>query len=107
MMRQGKSKFAIQYPDGLTIRTPNFREAIAITHLTNQGYLVIRRGWPDLAAWKDGKLRLIEVKDGGGKLKRHQFQMAEWLASFGIEVEIWPQGEEHMARNWRRDKREQ
>jgi len=91
--------------NGLAFRTANPREARAAEQLRKEGYEIIRRGWPDLLAYKDGKLRLIEIKDPQGRLKSHQFRAAELLSTLGVDVEIWADGNGAKARSWREDAR--
>jgi len=71
--------------------------------LMADGWEVIRRGWPDILAYKDGRIRLVEVKDGNGHLKLHQLRVAFILSGLGIDVEIWPGGDAQRQRDWRAD----
>lgn len=98
-----KRRVRIVKPDGLVIRTSNGCEAMAIERLVEKGYDVMRRGWPDLMVEKDGETRLIEIKDHNGKLSKYQLAMAAALARYGLEVEVWPNGEERNRRSWRSD----
>lgn len=71
-------------------RTRNKAEVDIIRGLEEHGYTVLKRGWPDLLAVKNGELRLIEVKPHAGRdLSPQQRQVADVLKShLGLEVEI-------------------
>lgn len=68
----------------------NFHEVQAIMQLEARGYKVIKRGWPDLIAYNDDELRLIEVKSSfKDKLKPSQQLVADLLKKFGnLTVEL-------------------
>ena len=89
--------------NGLSFRTSNLYEGVAAKCLFEDGYTVIRRGWPDLLAVRGEDVRFIEVKDGGGYLKRHQLFVARVLSGLGVDVEVWPSGDETFARLWTAD----
>lgn len=77
-------------------KTSNPSERTVIKQLEEQGYSVMRKGWPDLLAVKDGKVRLIEVKPmatSSGKASRSdlitaQREVARILSLLGITVEL-------------------
>ncbi len=79
---------------GLRVRTSNRHEELAIQTLLDDDWEVLKRGWPDILAIKDGKVRFIEVKDGNTKLKPHQKRVSEILSYIGITVEVWRHGKE-------------
>lgn len=77
------------------IRTSNPVEREVADKLIADGWEVMKRGWPDFLAYKDGKVRFVEVKPARqGKriwtdLASTQFRMAEILLEvFGVEVEV-------------------
>jgi Holliday junction resolvase len=71
-------------------------EAECAKALEAEGWEVMKRGWPDFLAVKDGKVRMIEVKPRADrKLSPAQARVAEVLALLGVTVELWsPSGEE-------------
>jgi Holliday junction resolvase-like predicted endonuclease len=89
--------------NGLAIRTNNLPEILAIQSLLEQGYTVVKRGWPDLVAIRGDEIRFIEVKDLNGRLRDHQYYLAEILNRLGVDVEIWPTGKESQSRFWNDD----
>ena len=77
------------------IRTSNPVERQVADQLIADGWEVMKRGWPDFLAYKDGKVRFVEVKPArSGKrawtdLRTTQLRMAEILfEAFGVEVEV-------------------
>lgn len=71
------------------IRTSNPAEISVCETLEHQGWRVMKSGWPDFLAVKDGKVRFIEVKPHQScGLSRRQREVAEVLASLGIDVEL-------------------
>ena len=74
----------------IKVRTLNAVEIEVVQALEAAGWTVVKRGWPDLIAWKPSKVRLIEVKRAPGhKLKASQAMVAEALRrAIGIRVEI-------------------
>jgi hypothetical protein len=63
-------------------------EVPVIGALENAGYEVLKGGWPDLLAAKDGGLRFIEIKGPGDKLSAKQARLHKLLLSIGIKVEV-------------------
>ncbi len=54
------------------------------------GWTVTRRGWPDFACFKDGKMILVEVKPyRGHHLKYWQHRLMQELAKKGVECYKW------------------
>ena len=74
----------------IQVRTLNPVEIEVVQALEAAGWTVVKRGWPDLLAWKAGKLRFIEVKRAHGhKLKASQAMVAEALRrGLGVQVEV-------------------
>ena len=71
-------------------RTSNPSEIAVVQHFENEGYQMLKRGWPDFIAVKGSEARFIEVKrPPNPQLKPEQKRVAEILKRFGIEVEIW------------------
>jgi hypothetical protein len=65
----------------------NAAEAEVWHTLTNKGWRVTKRGWPDFIAYKNGKIRVVEVKlHRGRRLKQVQRMVMKNLARHGIEV---------------------
>jgi len=63
-------------------------ERFALAELEAEGYEVLDKGWPDFLAYKDGKIRLVEVKQNTDQIRPEQRRMAEILESLGFPVEI-------------------
>lgn len=73
----------------LGIRTSNNAEAFVCGALEDKGWEVIKRGWPDFLAIRDGKVRLIEVKPNCiSTMSPAQKRVAEILETLGLEVEL-------------------
>ena len=74
----------------ITVRTLNPVEIEVVQALEAAGWTVVKRGWPDLIAWKPSKVRLIEVKRAPGhKLRPSQAMVAEVLRrALGVRVEV-------------------
>lgn len=71
------------------IRTTNHAEIQILMCLEDQGYTVIKKGWPDFIAIKGDEIRFIEVKPNKRyNLKIHQKYVADILAKYGIKVEL-------------------
>lgn len=72
-------------------RTSNRWEQQLRDKLEAQGYRVIKRGWPDFLAVRGDEVRFIEVKPPGNinGLSPMQREVAEVLARYGIEVELY------------------
>lgn len=76
------------------VRTSNDAEREVCMALEKDGWEVIKRGWPDFLAVRDGEIRFIEVKpDSRRKMKPQQKRVAKILARLGIEVEILTPGD--------------
>ncbi len=72
------------------LRTGNDAEKEAIETLTDQGWEVYKRGWPDLLAVRGDLVRLVEVKPSrASHLKKDQADIAAQLRKLGLEVEIF------------------
>jgi len=72
------------------LRIGNAAEAECARCLTEEGWTVYKRGWPNFLAVKAGQLRLIEVKACTlPRLKVRQSMIAKQFESKGLKVEIW------------------
>jgi hypothetical protein len=94
---------AIRIIQGIPFRTKNESELAAYRSLSEDGYSVLRRGWPDLLAVDGNGLRFIEVKDNHGRLKPQQLAVAMLLSDLGIETEVWARGDPKRSRTWAAD----
>lgn len=63
-----------------------FNEEKVLLWLENQGYDVLRGGWPDFLCVMDGKAVAIEVKSGIHQLSERQMKMREALRLAGVQV---------------------
>lgn len=64
-------------------------ETKVYNELRKEGYTVLHKGWPDFLAFKDGKLRFIEVKRSRQYgLSKDQKLMHDYLSLSGFPVEI-------------------
>jgi hypothetical protein len=63
-------------------------ESRVLWDLVAEGWCVVRRGWPDFIAAKDGVVRLIEVKAGSDQLTEEQARVHQLLRQLGIHVEV-------------------
>jgi hypothetical protein len=77
------------------IRTSNPTERRVADRLIRDGWEVMKRGWPDFLAYRDGEVRFVEVKPPRSRkrdwtdLSTTQLRMAEILHEvFGVEVEV-------------------
>ena len=75
---------------GPILRTSNRQEIRAIEKLVADGYVVYKRGWPDLLAVRGDEIRLIEVKQAEfAGLSKYQRMVARAFDKVGIKVEVW------------------
>ncbi len=72
----------------IAVKTLNDAEIKVAQNLEAEGYRVLKRGWPDFLAVKNGKVRFIEVKKQGQRLKKQQEEVKAILKLLGIEVEV-------------------
>lgn len=74
----------------IKVRTLNAVEIEVVQVLEAAGWTVVKRGWPDMLAWRDGKVRFIEVKRAPGHgLKKSQAMVAGALQRIlGVHVEL-------------------
>ena len=72
-------------------RATNAPEAQVARSLEDDGWQVLKNGWPDFLAIKGNEVRLIEVKPSGSRrLSPRQQMMANALhRAFGVTVEVW------------------
>lgn len=72
------------------IKFSNDTEALLYEQLTQKGWKILKKGWPDFACIKDGELMLIEVKPKRShSLKKEQLQMLLIFAEHGIKSCRW------------------
>lgn len=73
----------------MPVRTKNAAEIAVCDHLEAEGYTVLKNGWPDFLAYRDGEVRFIEVKPHSGRrLSPRQQTMASALRPLGVTVEM-------------------
>ena len=71
------------------VRTINPTEMEVAESLIDDGWEVMKKGWPDFLAVRGDEIRFIEVKQKGQRLKPQQKRMAKILMEFlNIEVEV-------------------
>lgn len=72
------------------IRTCNVCELEAYKKYTEQGYEVVKNGYPDfiLVNWEDKKVRFVEIKPKGKKLKPRQIKTKKIFELIGLEYEV-------------------
>ncbi len=76
------------------VRTSNICEIEVASSLEDQGYEVLKNGWPDFVAinWKTKEVRFIEVKPLSKKLKPRQLKMKKVFNLLGLNYEtlfVW------------------
>lgn len=59
----------------------------------DDGYEVLRSGWPDFLLLKDGKAIFVEVKRGSDRLTTGQLRMMRALKLLGHEAHVLHDGE--------------
>lgn len=57
--------------------------------LRDDGWNVVKRGWPDFFCTRMGRVMVVEVKPENRHLKHHQKIIMNWLASLGVDVYEW------------------
>ena len=68
----------------------NRAENLLWRKLTDEGWKVLRRGWPDFFCYRDNEVMLIEVKsEYSHRLKSEQLQILLKLAQKGIASYRW------------------
>ena len=74
----------------IKVRTLNPVEIEVVQSLEAAGWTVVKRGWPDMLAWRDGRVRFIEVKRAPRhNLKKSQAMVAAVLLRIlGVQVEL-------------------
>lgn len=71
-------------------RPKNLAEGQLFDELTEQGWEVFKRGWPDYICRRGDEVMVVEVKPGPGtSLKRDQEWVMQLLASHGLKVYVW------------------
>ncbi len=74
-------------------RPVNKPEGMLWDIMTDAGWHVTKRGWPDFLCYKDGRLVCIEVKPKRGhRLKSEQLTIMLFLKDAGIECYRWTPG---------------
>jgi VRR-NUC domain len=56
--------------------------------LENEGWEILRGGWPDFICLKNGQVRFIEAKSPRGKLTPLQKKVYALLETFGMNIEV-------------------
>jgi len=60
------------------------------TFFESQGWLLVKRGWPDFLCFKDGDVVCVEVKSSSTQpLSKHQIKICEILMVAGIRCYRW------------------
>ncbi len=76
--------------ENIGFRSQNKTERELYNILTNDGYTVVKRGWPDFACLKNGEIILIEVKPNKDThLKTSQYKLMKALSDKGIKCFRW------------------
>jgi hypothetical protein len=57
-------------------------------------------GWPDLVAWRPGRLVAIELKSARGRVTPEQAQVLEELTDAGVECRVARPADFHDPRAW-------
>lgn len=75
----------------IRFRTTNDKEIVAFNKLTDDGFEVIKRGWPDFLAidWKNKIVKFIEIKPYKRGLKPAQRRVKEAFEMVGLKYELW------------------
>ena len=87
MVRANRPKTRYVFRDNDSC-TASPSEAKVASTLENDGWEVLKRGWPDFIAIKGDTIRFLEVKrNDGDKLRPEQVRVSEILSRYGITVE--------------------
>jgi hypothetical protein len=71
-------------------RPQNAAEAQFYDEAVAEGWIPMKRGWPDFFLSRDGEIAVVEVKPKHSKrLKREQMTVLEALARFGVPAFRW------------------
>ena len=72
------------------IRTCNVCELEAYKKYTEQGYEVVKNGYPDfiLVNWEKGEVRFVEIKPKGKRLKPRQVKTKRIFELVGLKYEV-------------------
>ena len=82
--------FEADYPPNKSKPPLNKAEAEFFSSMESEGWELTKKGWPDFACFKDGKLVLIEVKPKRShRLKYWQHQIMFELVKHGIRCYRW------------------
>jgi len=74
----------------VAFRTQNQAESQLYRLMTDDGFDVVKRGWPDFACFRDDELLLVEVKpDRDTHLKRSQYRLMKALVDRGVKCYRW------------------
>jgi len=84
--------------NGIRCRKPkNGPEGAFFEFIRKEGWTCTKRGMPDFACYKDGKLILVEVKPKNkSKLKTEQRILLSHLVELGIDCFIWSPDDEKL-----------
>lgn len=66
----------------------NINERDAASRLEQQGWTVLRHGWPDFLCIRNGEVKAAEVKTNADRLRQRQLDNHAALRSAGVVVEI-------------------
>jgi len=68
----------------------NASERAFVEQAIMQGWKVTKRGWPDFICFRDGQVRVVEVKSRAGRvINRKQSAIIDTLKSFGMPCYRW------------------
>ncbi len=67
----------------------NRSELTVFGKLEQMGFTVLRRGWPDCVAVRDGEVRFIEVKGPHDSMRPEQIEMSKAFELVGLKYEVW------------------
>lgn len=81
----------LHFDNGLAHRKPkNSAEAMCYDTMTEQGWTVTKRGWPDFFCMKDGEICVVEVKPRATTpIKPNQKVIMDKLKEHGIACFRW------------------
>jgi len=80
----------MEYKGCFTNRLKNPAERQLFEKLTEEGWYVTKRGWPDFVCFKEDDLILIEVKPRRSHhLKKEQYRLMVALVKLGIRCFRW------------------
>ena len=82
-----KRRYSNDPLQGIPFRTNNPAELQLYHLMTDDGFDIVKRGWPDFACFRDDELLLIEVKPNRyAHLKKSQYRLMKALVRRGIKM---------------------